>query len=312
MNEANLPLARYRLVCRAEDNINLPAYSGSAWRGLFGHALKKAVCVTREPSCEPCMLYRNCVYSYVFETPPPSDTEVMRKYPSVPHPYVLMPEPEQATLVKQGDTLSVYLTLLGKANQHLPYLLHSFEQAGERGLSASQGRFKVMALAQQHQADWQTIYEAGGVLKALPPAVAATPPCPEGVVTLRFVTPLRMRLQNREVTAATFSFYALFSVLMRRVSMLQTFHTDKPLVLDFKGLSAAAREVSVLSNSLRWQDWSRYSSRQKTPVKMGGLVGEITLEGASLAPFWALLYLGQSVHVGKGAVMGLGHYQISY
>jgi len=75
---------------------------------------------------------------------------------------------------------------------------------------------------------------------------------------------------------------ALFSVLMRRISMLQTFHTDQPLQLDFKALSAAAREVEVLNNSLRWQDWSRYSSRQKTPLKMGGLVGEVTLDGASL------------------------------
>ena len=312
MNEANLPLARYRLVCEAKDDIHLPAYSGSAWRGLFGHALKQAVCVTREPSCEPCMLYRNCVYSYVFETPPPADTAVMRKYPSVPHPYVLMPEPDQATAVKPGDTLSVYLTLLGKANQHLPYLLHSFEKAGERGLSASQGRFKVTALAQQQLTQWQTIYKSGGVLQALAPTVGEVPPCPDGVVTLRFITPLRLRLQNREITHATFSFYALFSVLMRRISMLQTFHADQPLDLDFKGLSAAAREVPILSNKLRWQDWSRYSSRQKTPVKMGGLVGEITLDGALLQPFWALLYLGQSVHVGKGTVMGLGHYQISH
>lgn len=32
----------------------MPAYAGSAWRGAFGHALKRLVCVTREPACPPC------------------------------------------------------------------------------------------------------------------------------------------------------------------------------------------------------------------------------------------------------------------
>lgn len=312
MNPVNLPLARYRLHCRALEDFSLPAYSGSAWRGLFGHALKQAVCVTRAPSCEPCLLYRNCVYSYVFETPPPVDTEVMRKYPSVPHPYILMPEPDQSTRIKAGDELSVYLTLVAKANQHLPYLLHSFEQAGERGLGAGQGRFSVVALSQQQSADWVTIYRAGEALQALPPVADSIPPCPTGPVTIELVTPLRMRLKNREVTPQTFTFGALFSVLLRRISMLQQFHTDQPLVLDFKGLSIAAREVPLVASTLRWQDWSRYSSRQKTPVKMGGLVGEITLDGSELAPFWPLLWVGQSVHVGKGTVMGLGYYRCRY
>lgn len=42
-----LPLARYRLTFA-----RLPAYAGSAWRGA-GHALKRLVCVTREPACPP-------------------------------------------------------------------------------------------------------------------------------------------------------------------------------------------------------------------------------------------------------------------
>jgi hypothetical protein len=60
-----LPVARYRLTFRAVDDLRLPAYAGSAWRGAFGHALKRLVCVTREPACPPCLLYRSCAYPYV-------------------------------------------------------------------------------------------------------------------------------------------------------------------------------------------------------------------------------------------------------
>ena len=312
MNQTHLPITRYRLECRALDDIVLPAYSGSAWRGLFGHALRQAVCVTREPECKPCLLYRSCVYSYVFETPPPADTEVMRKYPAVPHPYVIMPEPDQSTEVKKGDTLSVYVTLIGdKANEQLPYILHSFEKAGERGLGATKGRFQVIALLQQRPEQWLTIYRLGEALQVSSPLPMVIPKCPAGPVRLSFVTPLRLRLQNREVTTKTFTFYAFLSVLMRRISMLQRFHANQPLAMDFKTLSLTAREVDVLSSTLEWADWSRYSSRQKKLVRMGGLVGEVILDGCQLKPFWELIWLGQSVHVGKGAVMGLGCYAVS-
>ncbi|MEZ5581405.1 MAG: CRISPR system precrRNA processing endoribonuclease RAMP protein Cas6 [Candidatus Competibacteraceae bacterium] len=42
----------------------------------------------------------------------------------------------------------------------------------------------------------------------------------------------------------------------------------------------------------------------------GGIIGELTLTGDKLAPFWPYLWLGQWTHVGKGAVMGLGQYRL--
>ncbi len=138
-----LTVSRHRLRFIAQEPLRLPAYAGSAWRGAFGHALKRLVCVTREPRCPDCLLYRSCTYPCLFETPPD-------------------------------------------------------------------------------------------------PAVAL--------------------------------------------------------------LLAATR--------LRWRDWSRYSSRQWTAVPMGGLVGEIELNGLGLEPFWPWLWLGQWTHAGKGAVMGLGGYRV--
>ena len=88
-----LPLSVYRLEFVALDAVRLPVYAGSAWRGAFGHALKRLVCVTREPACPPCLLYRSCVYPYLFETPPDPAAGKLRKYPAAPHPYLLRPGP---------------------------------------------------------------------------------------------------------------------------------------------------------------------------------------------------------------------------
>lgn len=308
-NEIQLPLARYRLKAIAKQDMQLPAYTGSAWRGVFGHSLKAAVCVTEKPECKGCLLYQNCVYSYVFETPPPLGSQVMRKYTAAPHPFVMIPNPEQSTEVKQGDELQLDFTLFGKANQHLPYVLYALQKAGGRGLGGQQGQFAVTSLWQQ-QNDWQCIFEVGGDLQALPQKLPVIPACPQGEVELRLDTPLRIRLKEREINVKELDFYALFSVLMRRLSMLRQFHTDTSLDLDFKQLSDQARDTPVLSRQLHWHDWSRYSSRQKTSVKMGGLMGSITLDGASLKDFWPILYLGQFIHAGKGTAMGLGRFSL--
>lgn len=71
-----------------------------------------------------------------------------------------------------------------------------------------------------------------------------------------------------------------------------------------------ARRLEPAAVKLAWKDWTRYSSRQKTTMQMGGLVGEILLELAEDAPFWPYLWLGQWVHAGKGTSMGLGCYTI--
>ena len=134
-----LPLARYRLHLRATAPVRLPAYAGSAWRGVLGHALKRTVCVTREPNCPGCLLYRSCVYPYVFETPPPVDAAKLRKYPAAPHPFVVEPWPE-CWDVAPGEAFGVDLVLLGRGRAQLPYFIEALRRAGETGIGARRAR----------------------------------------------------------------------------------------------------------------------------------------------------------------------------
>ncbi|HHY33792.1 MAG TPA: CRISPR system precrRNA processing endoribonuclease RAMP protein Cas6, partial [Firmicutes bacterium] len=61
--------------------------------------------------------------------------------------------------------------------------------------------------------------------------------------------------------------------------------------------------------------WERYSSRQDTRMKLGGLVGTATYEfhDASLAEFFLpWLVLGEYIHVGKGCTFGLGWLNVTF
>lgn len=302
-----LPLARYRLRFQVAGEGRLPAYRGSAWRGVLGHALKKTVCVTRLDSCPSCLLYRSCPYPYIFETPPPLGAKKMRKYSAAPHPFLL-----ELSQAGKGGLEEVGLTLIGHGNRFLAYLIHAFQRAGERGLGKDRVPMVLCDVSQTRvpeENSWVSVYRPGGVLQAYPPVVPRLPPAPSSL-TLQLQTPLRLQSRGRLVTPRSFQFSDLFSTLLRRVSMLSYFHTDTPLETDFAGLVSKSRAVTPRAVTLAWKEWPRYSSRQKTSMQMGGLLGEIVLDLEEGSPFWPYLWLGQWVHAGKGTSMGLGQFTI--
>lgn len=304
-----LSCRRYRLRMRALTPIQLPAYAGSAWRGVLGHALKRTVCVTREPRCDACLLYRSCVYPYVFETPPPADATKLRKYPAAPHPFVVEPWPDCRD-VAQDAVFGLDLVLIGRGQAQLPYFIEALRRAGETGVGSGSGRYTITAVAEECADAWTDLWRPGAPL-----APAAAAPCavapPAGRVRIELLTPLRIRRDNDLITPDRLRFRDLFSTLLRRISLLSYFHTDTPLETDFRALVQAAETIDWQATDLRWHDWTRYSSRQHALLQMGGVVGTLTLPAAGLEPFWPYLWLGQWTHVGKAAVMGLGRYRLA-
>jgi hypothetical protein len=303
----SLPLAVYEFEFKTDPPHGLPAYPGSAWRGALGWSLKRTVCVIRHTACPDCLLYRSCVYPYLFETPPPLDTSKMRKYTSAPHPFVLRIEPGQ-----HGGDYRLGLILIGRAIQQFPYFVHALSEAGGQGVGSQRRPFKLMRVFQAHGLqgeDWKLIYEPEQPLGQLETAMPAVPPVPDRL-TLEILTPLRIKRDNHLVTPARFRFADLFGTLLRRISLLSHFHTDHPLEADFVRLTTRVAEVRHHKPRLQWYDWTRYSSRQETPLDMGGIIGQFDLHGADLTEFWPYLWLGQWTHAGKGATLGLGRYRI--
>ena len=313
-NSLKLSISRYRFCFEALDIVQLPAYSGSAWRGVLGHGLKRTVCVTHLPHCKDCMLKHSCAYSTIFETPPPPDTQIMRRYTSVPHPYVLEPDTVlRQTGIQPGGAMILGFSLFGSANRQLPFIIHGLQMAGEKGIGRGQGHFELRKVEQESHLgsnQWLTIYQPGEQLTPITPAPAVLPPLTQDTTKIKFITPLRVKRDHSLAGSDRFEFHDLFRSLLKRISLISYFHSDHPIEPDFTALSASAREVKLTSSNLRWQDWTRYSSRQSTTMQMGGLLGEIEIESQHLEPYWPYLWLGQWTHAGKGTSMGLGQYVI--
>ncbi len=301
--------ARFRLEMVATDRLKLPAYKGSTFRGAFGHAFKKLVCVKRDRDCSTCLLRDRCVYSYIFETPVGGEGDP-RGYRFAPHPFVLEPPEDARGIYEPGTEFQVGLALFGRALDALPYFIYAFEEMGRRGLGAGRGRAVLKRVVALGSGAAQCIYQAdtGQLVPDYPVCVGPPDTEVEGTrLGLRLRTPLRLKAIGRYTSQLTFP--RLVLALLRRSADLARFHCGAELDVDYRHWLARAAEVQTVSAQIRWYDWERYSRRQDRKTPLGGLVGEAEFAG-SWRPFLPLLRLGVDVHVGRGTGFGLGRYEI--
>lgn len=303
----NLPLARYRLEFEVKTPLHLPAYAGSTLRGAWGGALRAASCMTRQPACDGCPLLRTCPYAAIFETRPPEGGASLQDFSQVPKPYVIEPPETGERDYAAGERLTFNIVLAGRALEHLPLILWAHVKAFRRGVGRGDGTAELVRVVHEGQAE-AVILEGpdGAILEhetAVPPALTFS-----DAVTLRFHTPLRLQANGRRATDGEYTARRLLMALVRRIALLCEFHGPGRLDLDFSGLARLAESIESRKR-LTWQDWTRYSNRQKQKMDLGGVVGEWTLAG-DLAPFAPFLHLGQWLHVGKETAFGLGRYTL--
>lgn len=84
------------------------------------------------------------------------------------------------------------------------------------------------------------------------------------------------------------------------------------MIKDFQYYNQLVESIHLIKSakqSLKWQNWTRYSSRQQQKMLLGGVIGELILEG-ELQEFLPFLKLGEYLHIGKNTVFGLGQYRL--
>lgn len=306
--------SKFAFCLRAKDNLALPPYKGSAFRGGFGHAFKKVVCTVKRQTCDSCLLKSKCIYCYIFETQAPDNSEILRKYKSIQHPFVIEPPIETKRAYQPGETIFFNLILIGRAMEYLPYFIYTFEELGKIGIGRGRGKYELSEVWSVlpdknsrliYSSDDRVLKDGGVKMKASD--ILSAKLCQKDKVTLNFLTPVRI-IQNRDLVV-NFEFHHLIRSLLRRVSTLSYFHCGKRLELDFKGLIERAEKIRTIKSELTWYDWERYSQRQAVRMRLGGLTGKITFQG-ELEEFLPLIRFGEFIHAGKGTSFGLGRYEI--
>jgi hypothetical protein len=308
-------LSRYRFTLRPLESISLPANAGSTLRGALGYALLRQVCCRPQARCLHCDLSNECVYSYLFRTSPPEDTEVLSTLTAVARPFVIEPPPSAPKSFEAGERIVFHVVLIGRAVAYIPYFVFAFQQLGSAGLGRARSRFRLERVTDLGPRGKSVVFQAtDGFLRGSSRNVDARV-LERGAETLSterldlaFITPTRLK-HHGELAWHGPPFHVLIRRLLDRVSSLSYFHCGNRWDIDFKAWIEQAKQVKATDVATTWADWERYSGRQDRRIKMGGLVGPITYTG-DLGPFRGLLALGTLVHVGKGTVMGNGRFVI--
>ncbi|BCB96581.1 CRISPR-associated protein Cas6 [Dissulfurispira thermophila] len=267
---------RYRINLKPEELIHLPLYKGSALRGAFGYALKKAICVVRETECDDCILKTKCVYSSIMESPMPEGHPYHRKYIRAPHPYIIIPQLTRQQYFSPDDLMFFEIVLIGKANEFLPYFIYTFTEMGRFGIGRERGRFDVISVdalaldgssteifnsidkllkTTEHRIDYNLFVNS----PKLSHLNGDDKKFRSDEVTILFETPARIKSDDR--LATDLPFQLLIKRLIERAFILANLYCGAEFE-DTEEFVKDSEHVEVVTNKLRWMDWERYSSRQ--------------------------------------------------
>jgi hypothetical protein len=274
-----MKLSKFRFILKPEQELILPPYKGSTFRGGFGHAFRRAVCMENNDACVNCTTRFNCVYTYVFDT---SILQEIERGERFPHPFIIEPPLETKQYYRIDDRIDFNLILVGRAIDYFPYFIVAFEEMGRTGIGKNRGRFSVEKVISVYEGKEIAVYDGDSHFKDDYPVIESFKLVYEAAklnyhrLTLHFLTPSRIKYNGKLTINITFD--------------------------------NAKNNVRTIHSDLVWHDWERYSQRQNTRMKMGGFIGKITFEG-ELCEFMPFIKLGEYLHIGKETVFGLGKYE---
>jgi hypothetical protein len=319
LNTLTLPILRARVTLRLLTHTQLPEYKGAMLRGGFGYAFQRASC---PQSCwnkaDGCALAQLCPFRWIFATPRPPGIEQIHDLHDIPRPFVIEPPTDGRREYRAGEALEFGLVVIGRAIDHLPYFLYSFEQLGRMGLGRdlAPARLERVEVLRPWQPIGTTIYQDGRAIGNdwdLPlitaHAIAAHAAQLPADLRIELLTPLRLKARGNLLRSIDLG--ALVQAICWRLNTLSIFHGNGPWDVDHRTLVEQARAVAV-EQRVRWVELLRTSTRGDDPQTMpqGGLVGSAILRGVPEA-VRSVLLAGSVIHVGKSATFGHGGMGIS-
>lgn len=260
-------------------NAKPPYFIGSQIRGALGVSLKKVVCINPTYRCEGCFAADNCLYYHLYEKQ------------NTFHKYRIDFE-----LGKEFYDVNIYL--FEEVAQKFIYVVSAIEKLlTKTGLGEARCTFKNFQLFLNDCPVYKNeTVEIDGIdsYKSFKPSKSWQ----ENVV-LRFITPLRIKKNNRFLRDDKFELEDLLRSIEKRFSYIQGKTVKRDI--QFQG--------KITKKNIKYKELTRKSNRQKTTMNFGGIVGEIEVSGLNEYSY-RLLEIAQLIGIGKQTVFGLGKIMI--
>ena len=248
-------------------------FIGSTIRGVIGQALKRVVCINPKYECKGCFAIKDCVFAKMYEG-----------------------EFNKFRLAFDLDgKVDFKLYLFEELSEKVPYILSAIYKAfREIGITKKRKKIDDFKIYLNNNLVYDgefREFENKAFIFEFPKEI-------KNEVLIRFLTPVRIKENNRYVRD-DIKIETLLRNINHRFLKLQN---KTPQKLDF------TPEIKVLDKKLSFVDFNRYSNRQKTKMKLGGVLGEIRAEVDDNT--YKYLKLGEVIGVGKQVTFGLGNMKV--
>lgn len=255
-----------------------PYFIGSQLRGAFGYALKKVTCINPSYKCENCFASSNCLYYDFYE-----QKNVFHKYRF------------DFKLACEFYDFSFYL--FNDSTSKLPYVISAFHMMlTQNGLGKDRKTYQNFDM----YINDKSAIENGqiSIPKDFIKTFSIDKICPN--ITLKFVTPIRIKKENRFLRSDEFELKDLInSIYQRQMKLLGNDYKKFPY--EIKG--------EIVKKDLKFKELTRLSNRQK-PMNLGGIIGEIEIKNLNKESY-EVLKVGELIGVGKQTVFGLGKIELN-
>lgn len=298
-------------------------FLGPTVRGALGTVLKDTVCQVAHRDCARCHLAGLCTYPLIFDGRAPEDRTILRRYPTIPQPFVLdVAGPGSWTGTPRE--LLFGIRLFGDAGDHWTTVIDTIEAMGRRGLGSGRTRFRVAGV--QDASTGALVWHNGapGQVPARAVHLHQGPPFTKSMVRIRFETPLSLRDGGQRALSPP-SPLALILAARRRLQILTAFYGCVPDALASHTTLSVGRTTPAPDDrdapppprrfdeeefrviDAQTSDWSieRFSGRQQRRVPLGGITGHMVIEGPwpEVGGWFRML---ERTHLGKHTSFGLG------
>ena len=229
-------------------------------------------------------------------------------------PFAFIPPGLHSREYAEDESVALAFCFWGRGVQSLPLFAEILREMGNQGLERGVVRFDLIGIDAEDATGSSTIiWRQDEDFAAMAPPIIPVGWWLENLslseerLTLRFHTPARLISQNKPLFQPEFA--EIFPFILRRVTSILQYYCDFDRKIDGPRLVEQAAELTTVRQSLSWQDWKNIGGRQG-PGAVGGVVGELVVEGEGLRELLWIIALGSLLNIGKGAAFGAGNYTV--
>ncbi len=303
-------IAVLELVWEATQEVCLPEFVESTFRGALGRALRARACVTGADSCDACPHIAGCGYGRVWEPQP--DQNGSARFQTPPRPYIITRlDGALDGRLGRGDRIRVQLKLMGASKHLVHQWILAARDAGRLGLGRGRGVLELSEVTAQRRVGAPRVLYLNphGFLDPEPPPLWRVEP----QVRHRHKCTVRVALESPTaltgMTAERFDPGTFTARLLDRLELLSIHHEHHRPVWDIQRRRAHSAQCRVIESALTRARWQRVSQRQGRRVPMEGVVGHAVVVGVE-PELVALWQTATDIHVGKKTSFGCGRVRL--